>query len=195
MAAVWNTGVELANWKQCEAVALATCNLEGWEPGRWSAGKKFIISFHFYTDVAEYFFGSLIGGGLRVVAAARVVRKPKTWGQWCKWQGLHFDGHVQNVFSSPLMRYNTKVICIINMRVGTQPLFFWFYPPMSMFSVVAPLGFVRDTYTFHTKQRRCTGSGSDPLPTSVCSHGQAGRQTGGLYKAPGVKYIIEKLWL
>lgn len=55
MVAVWSAGVELANWKQCEAVALATCNLEGWEPGRRSAGKKFIILFHFHTDVAEYF--------------------------------------------------------------------------------------------------------------------------------------------
>lgn len=61
---------------------------------------------------------SLIG-----VVAAGVVRKPETWRQWCKWQGLHFDGHVKNVFSSPFMRHNTKVICIINMQVGTQLLF------------------------------------------------------------------------
>lgn len=95
---------------------------------------------------------------------------------------------------SPFMRYNPKVICIINMQVGTQPLPDSTLPCLYIFTILGHF-VAQDTYTFHTKQRRCTGSGSDPLLTSVCSLGQADWQTGGLYKAPGVKYIIEKLWL
>lgn len=169
----------LVGWWRCEAQEWSwqtgnNARQLPWQRTTWKVeslddgplGRNSLFYFIF-TRTWRNILLSLIG-----VVAAGVVRKPETWRQWCKWQGLHFDGHVKNVFSSPFMRYYTKIISIINMQVGTQLLFLdSTLPCLYVFTIlghfVAPQGFVQDTYTFHTKQRRCTGSGSDPLPTSI----------------------------
>lgn len=87
------------------------------------------------------------------------------------------------------------------MQVGTQPLFLDSTLHVYIFSqVLATLLLLWASFRTPTHST-LNGGYAHPLalipyqlPSAPMGR-QADRQTGGLYKAPGVKYIIEKLWL
>lgn len=190
MVAVWNAGVELANWKQCEAVALATCNLEGWEPGRWSMGKKFIILFHFYTNGTEYF-------ALPLVDFCAVVLLLVLWGKLKP--GTQFDGRVKFFFTflSPFIWHNPKKNCIKKPTHDWKTSHRFFILPYLLYLFSQFFGNLVDWASFRTPTH-FTLNREDAEALALILHQlpsapQASRQTGGLYKTPGVKYIIEML--